>query len=64
MLKPFFIDDDNDNDVDDCSSLLGLRLASIVSWLAIIYTYTNDDDDSNENDDYVLDNDRCCGCKG
>ena len=53
------IDDDDDDDDDDSSLLLGLRLASIVSWLAITNTNTNTntDDDAEEDDDNAHDHD-------
>ena len=52
-------DDDDDDDDDDSSLLLGLRLASIVSWLAITNTNTNTntDDDAEEDDDNAHDHD-------
>ena len=48
----------NDDDDDDSSLLLGLRLASIVSWLAITNTIIiHTDDDDEEGDDNTHDHD-------
>jgi len=49
----------NDDDDDDSSLLLGLRLASIVSWLAITNTiiiHTDDDDEEGDDNTHEHDN--------